>query len=127
MSSFTNLSNWQNLKLGEICLTKKGSLSSKTASIFLDGNIPFIKAKDIHFDTVYSSHKKLSYEIVEKLGIEIVPRKSILITVSGPNAGSIAILGIEAIVENNIYYSIANFNIIDPEYLFYYLCFTIVR
>ncbi len=123
MSSYTNLSNWQNLKLSEICVTKKGLLSSKTASIFLDGNIPFIKAKDIHFDTIYNSHKKLSYEIVEKLGIEIVPRKSILITVSGPTAGSIAILGTDAVVENNIYYSIANFNIIDPEYLFYYLCF----
>lgn len=122
MSSLINLSHRQSVKLSEVTITKSGVLSSKTASISTAGNIPFIKAKDIHFNTIYSSSQKLPEEIIKKPGVEIVPKQSLLIAVSGPTVGSIAILGTDAIVESNIYYSIINADIINPLYLYYFLC-----
>ncbi|MEJ7828113.1 MAG: restriction endonuclease subunit S [Segetibacter sp.] len=121
MSSLINLSVWQSVKLSEVSIIKRGVLSSKTASITGEGDIPFIKAKDIQFDTTYNSNEKLPYKIIENSGVEIVPKNSLLIAVSGPTVGSIAILGTDAVVDNKIYYSIANRDIINPQYLYYYL------
>lgn len=123
MSNSTGSSEWQNLRLREVSITKSGVLSATSTVTSREGNVPFIKAKDIHLKTIFDTKEKLALDVIERYGAEIVPKQSLVIAVSGPTVGSIALLETEAIVDSKIFYAIINVDLAFPRYLFHYLWF----
>jgi len=124
MDSLFNLSKWQSVKLSDISITKSGVLSSTNVLISKEGSIPFIEAKHILSNKMYGGNLYIAERITNPSGVEIIPKYTLLIAVSGPTVGNIAILETDAIVDNKILYLIVDHHKINHEYLYYYLCFS---
>jgi restriction endonuclease S subunit len=115
--------NWQTVKLHEICITRIGVLTSKHYCTSFAGRIPYIKAIDINCNTIVHATEKISEDIIRQAGIEIAEKDSVLIAVSGSNAGNVALLGKDAVVNQNVFCATIKTKLIKPKFLYYFLLF----
>ena len=105
----------------ELCITKKGKLSARLAAENYNGFIPFIKASNILHGAIQNADAAINEAVVLAQGGEIVPKNSLLIVQSGPNAGNMALTQTETVVDNKILYATCKNEAIIPGYLFYYM------
>jgi restriction endonuclease S subunit len=123
MSNSNNISDSHWVKLSEVSVLKIGVLSNKKIRTNSKGSIPFITARDIVFNGVIKDVEKIPEEIIKELGVDITPKQSLVIAVSGPTAGNVAVLETDAVVDKVIYLSIQHNDTLNPKYLYYYLRF----
>ena len=117
--------NWPTKKLGEICDINGGNAAPQDYAVFSSDGVPFVRMQDLgryHItDNLTATRDKIKREAIDKLGIKIFSRGSIIL----PRSGSVfanhrAILGIDAAVVSHIAI-LNNFKGIKPKYLFWYL------
>lgn len=114
-------STYDNFRIGDIALIKKGRLSVKTASLYNKGSVPFIQGKEISSETLYCGNLNLSPEYFNKDSLELVPKLSLVISISGNAVGNVAKLGNDAIVDNNVFYLLIDTDIVIADFLYFYL------
>ena len=117
--------NWPTKKLGAICDVNGGNAAPQNYAVFSNDGIPFVRMQDLgryHVtDNLTETRDKIKKEAINKLGIKIFPKGSIIL----PRSGSVfanhrAILGIDAAVVSHIAI-LNNYKGIEPRYLFWYL------
>jgi len=117
--------NWPTKKLGVVCDINGGNVAPQDYAVFSSDGIPFVRMQDLgryHItDNLTATRDKIKREAIDKLGIKIFSRGSIIL----PRSGSVfanhrAILGIDAAVVSHIAI-LNNFKRIEPKYLFWYL------
>ena len=99
--------NWPTKKLGAICDVNGGNAAPQNYAVFSNDGIPFVRMQDLgryHVtDNLTETRDKIKKEAINKLGIKIFPKGSIIL----PRSGSVftnhrAILGIDAAVVSHI-------------------------
>src|SRR3989344_2889953 len=119
------MNSWPTKKLGVICDINGGNAAPQDYAVFSSDGIPFVRMQDLgryHItDNLTATRDKIKREAIDKLGIKIFSRGSIIL----PRSGSVfanhrAILGIDAAVVSHIAI-LNNFKGIEPKYLFWYL------
>jgi type I restriction enzyme S subunit len=124
--------NWEKVSLGELCDVKGGAPAPQNDDAFYDGEIPFVRMKDLgryHLtNNLDKVDQKLSRKEFDSKRYELIPKGSILM----PRSGSVAlnhraILGIDAIVVSHICALIIKSKRIDNRFLYYFLTQTDMR
>lgn len=115
--------NFKVMKLEDISLNmKSGGTPQSTNKEYYNGNIPFVKVEDI---TNSSKYLNKTETYITKLGLEnssswLVPKKSILYSMYA-SVGFVCINNIDVSTNQAVISIIPNTEIVNLEYLYYYL------
>ena len=113
--------NWQWTTLGKIANWGSGGTPSRRHKEYFNGDIPWIKTGELKFNYIYDSEEKISLEALNNSSARIYPKDTVIIAMyAGNNVGNVAILGIEAAVNQACACAVCNSSTYF-KYLFYYI------
>ena len=89
--------NWQKYSLEEICLkvTSGGTPSRKNPKLYENGNINWVKTKELNNGYIWESEEKITEEAVRKSSAKLLPVNTILLAMYGATVGELGVLGKE--------------------------------
>ncbi|MEX4091789.1 restriction endonuclease subunit S [Haemophilus influenzae] len=89
--------NWQKYSLEEICLkiTSGGTPSRQNPKLYKNGNINWIKTKELNNGYIFESEEKITEEAIKKSSAKLLPVNTILLAMYGATVGELGILGKE--------------------------------
>jgi type I restriction enzyme S subunit len=112
--------NWTRVKLAEICKTTSGGTPSRSNTSYYRGNIPWLKSGELEYNIVNSSEEHITRDAIENSSSKIIERGTILMALYGATVGKLAILGIDAAI-NQAICAIFTPNGIENKFLYWYL------
>ena len=95
----TNEKGWEEKKLGELAIIGTGATPSRTKeNIYYNGNIPWVKTTEVHYEDIEDTEEKITAIAVEETNCKIYPEGTILMAMygQGKTRGQIAKLKIRA-------------------------------
>lgn len=95
----TNEKGWEEKKLGELAIIGTGATPSRTKEdIYYNGNIPWVKTTEVHYEDIEDTEEKITAIAVEETNCKIYPEGTILMAMygQGKTRGQIAKLKIRA-------------------------------
>ncbi|EHQ36411.1 restriction endonuclease subunit S [Methanoplanus limicola] len=102
----TNISeiplNWANVIIETICNTTSGGTPSRKNSSYYEGNIPWLKSGELDYNIIYSSEETISESGLDNSSTKMIPKGTILIALYGATVGKLAVLGIDAAINQAI-------------------------
>lgn len=114
--------DWNANKLGDIAIISSGGTPSRSNPSYWNGDIPWITTTQINFNTIFSSE-----EFITKLGLnnssaKLYDKNTLLMAMygQGKTRGKVAILGIEATINQACASILVNRNN-SNQYIFFYL------
>ena len=89
--------NWHKYSLEEICLkvTSGGTPSRKNPKLYENGNINWVKTKELNNGYIWESEEKITEEAVRKSSAKLLPVNTILLAMYGATVGELGVLGKE--------------------------------
>ena len=89
--------NWQKYSLEEICLkiTSGGTPSRQNPKLYKNGNINWIKTKELNNGYIFESEEKITEEAIKRSSAKLLPVNTILLAMYGATVGELGILGKE--------------------------------
>ena len=89
--------NWHKYSLEEICLkvTSGGTPSRKNHKLYENGNINWVKTKELNNGYIWESEEKITEEAVRKSSAKLLPVNTILLAMYGATVGELGVLGKE--------------------------------
>jgi len=115
---------WEMVKLGEVCeVTSGGTPSRDNDEYWLDGKIPWIKTGQINYDVIYEAEEYITQEGLDNSSTKIISSGAILMAMYGQGVtrGRVAILGINATINQACAAIIPNEKNVITKYLFLFL------
>ena len=114
---------WSYVKLRDACslVTSGGTPSRKVDSYYLNGNIPWVKTKELNDWKIESVEECISEEGLKKSSAKLLPAGTILMAMIGATVGKLGILSIDACCNQNSIALKGDENILNTEFLFYLL------
>ncbi|OON38705.1 hypothetical protein BTJ39_17785 [Izhakiella australiensis] len=110
------------LKIEDFCSTGSGGTPSKSKPEYYEGgDIPWVKSGDLKDSTIYKANEYITAAGLENSSAKIVEKDSILIAMYGATVGRLAILGINAAINQAICNIRPDTTIADMRYLYYFL------
>ena len=95
----TNEKGWEVKKLGDLAIIGTGATPSRTKEdIYYNGNIPWVKTTEVHYEDIEDTEEKITAIAVEETNCKIYPEGTILMAMygQGKTRGQIAKLKIRA-------------------------------
>ncbi len=115
------MSKWEMVKLGDICDIKSGGTPSRSKNEYWNkGTIPWVKIGDFNGKYLKNSIEKITELGLEKSSAKLFSKGTILYTIFA-TLGEVTILDIEATSNQAIAGLVPNSDIIDTNYLYYFL------
>jgi type I restriction enzyme M protein len=112
--------DWEIVELGNLCVIKSGATPDRSNDSFWDGDIPWVTTTLINYEVIHQANEFITLEGLKNSSTWIVPKGTVLMAMYGQGVtrGRVAILGIDAAINQ----ACAAFQIKDnslvPEYLF---------
>lgn len=116
--------NWKEVSLEDICLkiTSGGTPSRKNPKLYENGNINWVKTKELNNSYIFETEEKITKEALKKSSAKLLPINTILLAMYGATVGELGILGKEMAC-NQACCAL----IIDPEKADYKFIFYLLR
>jgi type I restriction enzyme S subunit len=114
---------WEWVRLADICKTTSGGTPSRKNVNYYNGNIPWVKSGELNKGLILNTEEKITEEAVNNSSAKIFPKGTLLIALYGATIGKLAFLGIDA-ATNQAICGIFKNEIVDSQYLYYYLRFS---
>ena len=108
-------------KFSEIADWGSGGTPDRKNKSFFNGNIPWVKTQELKNKYITETEEHLTIEGIENSSAKIYPKGSIVIAMYGATVGKLSILNIDACTNQACAVGITNSNIINTEYLYYFL------
>jgi type I restriction enzyme S subunit len=74
---------WEWVRLGEVGLFQGGGTPNKSRTEFWDGDIPWVRPKDMKIDFIYDSSKHITQLALENSTARFIPKNSLLMVIRG--------------------------------------------
>ncbi|MEH2191694.1 MAG: restriction endonuclease subunit S [Nostoc sp.] len=93
-------SHWKSAKLGEIAHITSGGTPSRNKLEYWNGDIPWVKTGEINYGIITSTEEKITYDGLNNSSTKIIPANTLLMAMYGQGVtrGRVAILGIDAAI-----------------------------
>lgn len=116
---------WDNIKIKNLCkkIYSGGTPSRKKQRYFKDGDINWIKTKELNDNNIYNSEEKITQEALENSSAKLFPQNTVLIAMYGATVSKLGVLKIKATTNQACCGLICDEEKIDHEFLFYSLLF----
>jgi len=114
---------WESVPLGEIAKVYSGGTPSRNDPSNYDGNIPWVKSGELNAKRVLVTEEKISEKALETSSAKWVEAGSVLIAMYGATAGTVALLGLRATINQAISAVCAYPNKTCNSFIFYALEF----
>lgn len=87
---------WEEIALGTVIETTSGGTPSRTNMLFYqDGEIPWVKSKELNGSFILDTEEKITVEALQNSSAKLLPAKSILIAMYGATVGEYGIISNE--------------------------------
>lgn len=115
------MTEWREVKLGDVADVIGGGTPKTSIKEYWDGNIPWLSVKDFNNDQryVYKTEKTITEKGLEKSSTNILQNGDIIISARG-TVGELAIIPFE-MAFNQSCYGIRTKKVLDNEFLYYFL------
>ncbi|MGB2728267.1 MAG: restriction endonuclease subunit S [Halobacteriota archaeon] len=114
---------WITDKLGGICDTTSGGTPSRERPDFFNGEIPWLKSGELKDTLIVDSEERITEEALQNSNAKIFTKGTLLIALYGATTGKTGILDIDAATNQAICAIFPNKNIIERDYLHWFLRF----
>ena len=117
-------SNWETVKLGDVCVVSSGGTPDRNSPEYWNGDIPYVKTGLISFNEITETDEFISQKGVKNSSARIIPVNTVLMAMYGQGVtrGRVAILKIEAAINQAVAaIIIKNNKMLDEKYLFLFL------
>ena len=119
--SFAELpASWVWTRLNEISETTSGGTPSRRKKAYFGGNIPWLKSGELNNNVVNSAEETITEDGLTNSSAKIISRGTLLMALYGATVGKLAILGIDAAI-NQAICAISPCKGVSGEFLFWYL------
>lgn len=115
--------DWGVARLGDISIIKSGGTPERNVSAYWKGSIPWVKTGEIDFNTITATSETITEAGLKESSAWLVPKGSVLMAMygQGKTRGQVAILGIEAAINQACAAIQADSERLDGLYLFFNL------
>ena len=122
------MEEWKEYKIGDICskVCSGGTPSSKHSEYY-DGDIPWLNTKEINFNRIYSTEKRITEEGLNNSSAKWIEENSVIIAMYGATAGKTAITKIPLTTNQACCNLTINPTVADYRYVYYFLCHKFVE
>ena len=114
---------WITDKLGNVCDTTSGGTPSRDRPDFFNGEIPWLKSGELKDTLIMDSEERITEEGLQNSNAKIFMKGTLLIALYGATTGKTGILDIDAATNQAICAISPNKNIIEKDYLHWFLRF----
>jgi type I restriction enzyme S subunit len=114
---------WITDKLGNICDTTSGGTPSRERPDFFYGEIAWLKSGELKDTLIVDSEERITEEGLQNSNAKIFTKGTLLIALYGATTGKTGILDIDAATNQAICAIFPNKNIIERDYLHWFLRF----
>jgi type I restriction enzyme, S subunit len=112
---------WQVARLEDIAATFSGGTPSRENPAFFGGGIPWVKSGEVNLRRVRRTEETISKSGLDESSARVAPRGSVLVAMYGATAGKVALLDIEAAINQAILAVVARSDRADGRFLFHAL------
>jgi len=112
--------DWEYGTLGDICNCKLGGTPSRNKKEFWGGEISWINSGKVNEFRIIEDSEKITELGLQKSSTKLLPKKTIVIAITGATLGQISLLEIQSCANQSVVGIIPNKNI-PYEYIFPYL------
>lgn len=112
--------NWEWVRLGDVCITTSGGTPSRKISKYYSGSIPWVKSGELDKGIILDTQEKITKEAVQNSSAKVFPKGTLLIALYGATIGKLAFLGVDA-ATNQAICGIYQNEKIDTQFLYNYL------
>lgn len=114
---------WEMVELGDICTVKSGGTPDRKNPVYWNGHIPYIKTGQIYFNEIFNADEYVSKEGLENSSTRIIEKDTILMAMYGQGVtrGRVAILKIDAAINQAVAAITPNDEYINIKFLYYQL------
>ena len=116
---------WKIVTIGDICdkVVSGGTPNSKREEYYINGNIPWLKTKEVQNGRIYFTESYITKAGLENSSAKLIPPNSVILAMygDGKTAGKVAINKIELATNQACCNLIVNKKCVDYEFLFYNL------
>ncbi len=116
-------SAWKVVKLGEIATLTSGGTPSRIKPEYWNGDIPWVKTGEINYGIIKDTEEKITQAGLDNSSAKIIRANTLLMAMYGQGItrGRVAILGIDAAINQACSAIDINNNIAKTEFIFYSL------
>ena len=117
--------HWRMARLGEIADITSGGTPSRSKPEYWSGEIPWVKTGEINYNLITNTEERITREGLENSSAKIIPRGTLLMAMYGQGVtrGRVAILGIDAALNQACAAILVPEGTIDKRFLFQFFAF----
>ena len=111
---------WEDKKLGDVATISSGGTPNRSKLEYWEGSIPWVSTSLINFNTIYNTEEKITEKGLQYSSAKIYPKDTILMAMygQGKTRGKVAILGIDASINQACASIQTNQSILNSLFLF---------
>jgi len=112
--------DWPMVQLQELCLIKSGATPDRSNNSYWNGDIPWVTTTLINYEIIVRANEYITVEGLEKSSTWVVPKGTVLMAMYGQGVtrGRVAILGIDAAINQACAAFQIKHDSLDSGYLF---------
>ena len=119
------MSEWAEVTIGDICtrVVSGGTPLTSKHEYYLNGNIPWLKTKEVNQCRIYSTENHITQLGLENSSAKLIPRNSVTVAMygDGQTAGRVGLTKIPLATNQACCNLIIDATIADAEFVFYHL------
>ena len=104
-----------------------GGTPSSKHSEYYDGDIPWLNTKEINFNRIYGTEKRITEEGLKKSSAKWIKENSVIVAMYGATAGKAAIAKIPLTTNQACCNLTINPSVADYRFVYYFLCYKFVE
>lgn len=112
---------WIKIPLKNVAWWGTGGTPSRKNGSYFGGKIPWAKTKDLKDDFLNETEEFITEKGLANSNAKIFPKGSVAIALYGASIGKTGILGIDSATNQSCAVAIANSDVVNNRFLFYYL------
>ncbi|WP_350116460.1 N-6 DNA methylase [Nitrosomonas sp.] len=112
--------DWPMVELNEVCDVRSGGTPSRSVDAYWNGNIPWVTTTLVGFNIINDANEFITSEGLKESSTWIVPKGTVLMAMYGQGItrGKVAILGIDAAINQACAAFTIKSTALNPDYLF---------
>jgi type I restriction enzyme S subunit len=120
---------WDVSALADVAVISSGGTPDRTKAEYWGGAIPWVKTGEIRYNTILATEERITQEGLDNSAAKVYPRGTLLMAMYGQGVtrGKVAILGIDASINQACAAITPSDGKLLPRFAFYYLQFTYER
>lgn len=122
------MEEWKEYRIGDLCkrVCSGGTPKSSVASYY-DGNIPWLNTKEVSFNRIYHTERKITQEGLNNSSAKWIDKNSVVVAMYGATAGKCAITKTPLTTNQACCNLTIDESKTDYRYVYYALCNNYVR